>query len=94
MPITCSSDGLSVTGYNINLFEQPNISFNNQVDGPICLNPAQNIANGPTPPFFAACAGAAYTYLNNNDANVSNLKSTLISCYISISCDAPLQQLS
>ena len=29
VPITCSSDGLAVTGYNINLFKQLNISCNN-----------------------------------------------------------------
>ena len=94
VPITCSLEGVAVTGYNINLFKQLNILCINQVDGPFCLNPAQNITNGPAPPFFAACARAAYTYPNNNDANVSNLKSTLISCYISISCDAPLRQLT
>ena len=40
VPITCSSEGVAVTGYNINLFKQPNISCINQVNGPICLNPA------------------------------------------------------
>ena len=94
VPITCSSEGLAVTGYNIDLFKQPDISCNTQVDGPICLNPAQNIANGPAPPFFAACAEAAYTYPNDNDADVSKLKSTLISCCVGTSCDAPLRQLS
>ena len=94
VPITCSSKGVAVTGCNIDLFKQPNISCNNQVDGPICLNSAQNIADGPAPPFFVACAGAAYTYPNDNDANVSNLKSTLISCYIGTSCDAPLRQFT
>ena len=47
VPITCSSEGVAVTGCNIDLFEQPSISCNDQVDGPVCLNPAQNIANGP-----------------------------------------------
>ena len=92
VPITCSSEGVAVTGCNINLFKQPGILCNNQVDGPVCLNPAQSIANGPAPSFFAACAGAAYTYPNDNDANVGDLKSTIISCYISTSCDAPQRQ--
>ena len=91
MPITCSSEGTAVSGCNIDLFKQPDIPCNNQVDGPICLNSAQNIANGPAPPFFAACAGVAYTYPNDNDANVSNLKN-LVFYYVGTSCKAPSRQ--
>ena len=40
VPITCSFEGIVVTGYNIDLFNQPDILCNNQVDGPIYLNPA------------------------------------------------------
>ncbi|MCJ1422382.1 hypothetical protein MMC29_000262 [Sticta canariensis] len=93
VPITCSSEGTAVSGCNIDLFKQPGITCNSQVDGPVCLNPAQNIADGPAPPFFKACAGAAYTYPNDNKANVSNLKSNLISCCIGTSCQAPSRQL-
>ncbi|KAL8832505.1 MAG: hypothetical protein Q9191_000232 [Dirinaria sp. TL-2023a] len=93
VPITCSSEGTAVSGCNIDLFKQPGITCNNQVDGPVCLNPAQNIADGPAPPFFKACAGAAYTYPNDNNANVSNLKSNLVSCCIGTSCQAPSRQL-
>ena len=93
VPITCSSEGIAVSGCNIDLFKQPGITCNNQVDGPVCLNPAQNIADGPAPPFFKACAGAAYTYPNDNTANVSNLKSNLVSCCIGTSCQAPSRQL-
>ena len=93
VPITCSSEGTAVSGCNIDLFKQPGITCNNQVDGPVCLNPAQNIADGPAPPFFKACAGAAYTYPNDNKANVSNLKSNLVSCCIGTSCQAPSRQL-
>ena len=92
VPITCSSKGIAVSGCNIDLFEQPGITCQNQVDGPVCLNSAQNIANGPSPPFFAACAGAAYTYPNDNEANVSNLKSNEVSCCIGTSCRAPSRQ--
>ena len=92
VPITCSSEGTAVSGCNIDLFKQPGIPCNNQVDGPVCLNPAQKIANGPAPPFFAACAGAAYTYPNDNEANGSNLKSNLVSCCIGSSCKAPSRQ--
>ncbi len=93
MPITCSSEGTAVSGCNIDLFKQPGITCNNQVDDPVCLNPAQNIADGLAPPFFKACAGAAYTYPNDNKANVSNLKSNLVSCCIGTSCQAPSRQL-
>ncbi len=92
VPITCSSEGTAVSGCNIDLFKQPGIPCNSQVDGPVCLNSAQNIANGPAPLFFAACAGAAYTYPNDNDANVSNLKSKLVSCCVGTSCKAPSRQ--
>ena len=92
VPITCSSEGTAVSGCNIDLFKQPGIPCNSQVDGPVCLNSAQNIPNGPAPPFFAACAGAAYTYPNDNDANVSNLKSKLVSCCVGTSCKAPSRQ--
>ena len=91
--ITCSSEGIAVSGCNIDLFKQPGITCNSQVDGPVCLNPAQNIADGPAPPFFKACAGAAYTYPNDNTANVRNLKSNLVSCCIGTSCQAPSRQL-
>jgi hypothetical protein len=89
VPITCSSEGTPVSGCNIDLF---NIPCNNQVKGPVYLNPAQNIANGPTSPFFTACKGPAYTFANDNDANVINLKSSLVSCCIGTSCNAPSRQ--
>lgn len=79
---------------NIDLFKQPGITCDNQVDGPVCLNSARNFAGGPAPPFFAACAGAAYTYPDDNDANVSNLGSNLVSCCIGTSCKAPSRQSS
>ena len=78
VPITCSSEGNVVSGCNIDLFKQ--------VDGPVCLKPAYDIANRPVPPFFAAYAGAAYTYLTDNDASASNLKSDLITCCVGTSC--------
>ncbi len=94
VPITCSSEGTAVSGCNINLFKQSGITCNNQVDGPVCLNSAQSVADGPAPPFFAACAGAAYTYPNDNDANVSNLGSNVVFCCIGTSCKAPSRQSS
>ena len=92
VPITCSSEDTPVTGCNIDLFKQPGISCYKQVEGPVCLNPAKDIALGPAPLFFAACKGAAYTYPTDDAANVSNLKSTLVSCCIGTSCVAPMRQ--
>lgn len=88
VPITCTSEGQVVTGCNIDLFKQPGIKCNDQVEGPVCLNSAQNIADGPAPRFFAVCQGAAYTYPNDNGANRSELGSSLISCCIGTSCKA------
>ena len=93
VPITCSSGGTAVSGCNIDLFMQQGIICTTQVDGPVCLNSAQNLPEGPAPPFFAACAGAAYTYPKDDGANVSNLGSNLVSCCIGTSCEAPSRQL-
>ena len=35
-----------------------------QGPGPICYNPEEDVPDGPAAPFFAPCAGAAYTYPN------------------------------
>ena len=94
VPITCSSEGTAVSGCNIDLFKQSGIICNNQVHGPVCLNSAQIIADGSAPPFFTSCAEAAYTYSHDNEVNVSNLKSNLISCCIGTFCKAPSRQLS
>ena len=93
MLITYSSKNIPISGYNIDLFNQPGIPCNDLVEGPICLNPAKDTApNGPALPFFAAGEGAAYTYPSNNEANAGDLKSILVSCCIGISCSIPLRQ--
>ena len=92
VPITCSSEGITVTGCNIDLFKESN-TCESQVDGPVCLNPAVSLPNGPPPDFFAPCAGAAYTYPSDDLANAYNKTSNSISCCIGTSCDAPLRQL-
>ena len=91
VPITCSSDGIPVTGCNVDLFKQRNVSCPQEVDGPVCLNPAQTVPDGPAPAFFQACAGAAYTYPKDDGANVSGM-SRFLSCCIGTSCEAPLRQ--
>ncbi len=90
--ITCSFENTAVFDCNIDLFKQLDISCNDQVDDSVCLNFAQNILNELASPFFAVCAGAAYIYSNDNDVNVSNLKSILIFCCIDTSCNASRQQ--
>jgi len=90
--ITCFFEGTAVFNCNVDLFKQSSISCNDQVDDSVCLNFAQNIANGLASPFFAVCARAVYIYSNDNDANVSNLKSTLVSCCVGASCQAPSRQ--
>ena len=92
VPLTCSSEGVVVSGCNLDLFEQG--TCEDLVEGPVCLNPARFFPDGPPTAFFAACAGAAYTYPNDNEANVSNLGSKLVSCCIGTLCRAPLRQIS
>ncbi len=88
VPITCSFEGTAVSDCNVDLFKQSSISCNDQVDDPVCLNFAQNIVNELASPFFAVCARAAYIYSNDNNVNVSNLKSILVSCCVDASCQA------
>ena len=92
VPITCSSEDVPVSGCNIDLFNQEGIFCANQVVGPVCLNSAQNSPQGPAPLFFAACAGAAYTFPKDDRANQGNLRSNLVSCCIGTSCAAPSRQ--
>lgn len=93
VPITCFSNEILVSGCNIDLFKQPEVTCDYQVDGPVCINSAKYIADGPPPAFFTACAGAAYTYPKDDHANASNL-GNLISCCIGTSCKAPLRKIS
>ncbi len=86
--ITCSFEDTAVFDCNVDLFKQSSISCNDQVDDPVCLNFAQNIVNELTSSFFAVCARTVYIYSNDNDVNVSNLKSILISCCVDASCQA------
>ncbi|CZR65335.1 uncharacterized protein PAC_15235 [Phialocephala subalpina] len=92
VPITCSSEGVIVTGCNIDLFM--NGTCTNEVEGPVCLNPARFRRYGPPTCFFAPCEAAAYTYPEDNLANMSVLKSNLVSCCIGTLCKAPARQLS
>jgi len=92
VPITCSSEGTVVSGCNINLFEQG--TCENLAEGHVCLNPARVLADGPATSFFAVCAGAAYTFPNDNVANAGGLGSNVVSCCIGTSCKAHSRQSS
>ncbi|MCJ1395619.1 hypothetical protein MMC18_008505 [Xylographa bjoerkii] len=92
VPITCSSAGVAVTGCNIELFHQSVACDGTLIDdGTTCQNPKQGQPNGPASSFFAACAGAAYTYPNDNDANNGHVD-TVVTCCIGTSCPAPVRQ--
>ncbi|MCJ1421389.1 hypothetical protein MMC32_007752 [Xylographa parallela] len=92
VPITCSSLGVPFSGYNIELFHQNTACDGNLLDGgSTCHNPRQGAPDGPASPFFAVCAGAAYTYPNDNDANNGHVDTTVTYC-IGTSCRAPARQ--
>ena len=88
VPITCYSNGMFVSGCNIDLFAQQNVSCGDAdlVEGPICLNRAKSLgANATAPPFFAACAGAAYTFPTDDKANRWGV-GALTTCCIGTDC--------
>ncbi|KAL8920106.1 MAG: hypothetical protein Q9208_006459 [Pyrenodesmia sp. 3 TL-2023] len=98
VPITCAVGGKVITGCNIELFDQgcsaPDTPQMDPVDGQlaVCSNSARPRNDGPPSQFFAACAGAAYTFPNDNAANVGMIKETLMECCIGTSCGESEQQ--
>ena len=92
VPITCSVRNETICGCNLDLFRPPNPGCPSQREGPICLNPARESPDGPAAPFFAACAGAAYTYPNDNTANVNDPSYNPVSCCVGVGCPAPARQ--
>ncbi|KAI4150911.1 MAG: hypothetical protein L6R39_002125 [Caloplaca ligustica] len=98
VPITCSVGGKVVTGCNMELFDQgcnaPDKLSEMGPDGKpaVCSNGARANNDGPPTPFFAPCAGAAYTFPNDNDANIGMVTDTLMSCCIGTSCEASPHQ--
>lgn len=92
VPISCSCSGAAVTGCNIPLFHDGH-TCGNQGPGPICYNPEQGVPNGPASPFFEPCAGAAYTYPNDNAANsYGQCNKGVIDCCVGPQCPAPARQ--
>jgi hypothetical protein len=86
IPITCSCGGQVVTGCNIPLFHDGQ-SCPDEGPGPICINPQVSVPDGPATPFFAPCAGAVYTYPNDNLANsYGQCNDRVISCCVGSTC--------
>lgn len=94
VPITCSSLGTPVTGCNIELFDHGTCDTLPLEDGKVCRNAGHLIDNGPATAFFAPCAGAAYTFPNDNLANMGGLASNEVECCVGTGCPAPKRQLS
>lgn len=95
VPITCSVGGTPVTGCNIDLWSVSGPCANSVGDNAVCLNPAQGLPDGPVNGWFAPCAGAAYTFPNDNAANDGNTGTGVVSCCIGTAaqgCAAPARQ--
>lgn len=94
VPITCSVDGEAVTGCNLELWNQ-GIDCDTPSDNhDACINSSAHMDNGPPPAFFAACAGAAYTFPNDNTATDGYIAGNEVSCCIGTSCPSPPTQKS
>jgi hypothetical protein len=103
VPMTCSVNNQAVAGCNIDLYANAktlglangtsSTGCPGQQVGSVCYNPSNTVTgNGPAPPFFAPCVGAAYTFPNDNVANVGNLPGNHIVCCVGTSCPAPARQ--
>ena len=82
VPVTCSVNGVAITGCNIDLWSVSGKCADEVGDKQVCLNPMQTVADGPATPWFQPCQGAAYTFPNDNIANNGNTGSPLVSCCI------------
>ena len=85
VPITCYSNNHFLRGCNIDLFSQ-GIACPEVAPGPVCLNPARNLPDGPPHPFFKACAGVAYTFPNDNNATGGVDTGQIVQCCIGTAC--------
>ncbi|MCJ1316166.1 hypothetical protein MMC15_001486 [Xylographa vitiligo] len=92
VPITCRADGGGIdgqyfTGCNVDLFALHPCYHANR-DGS-CRNPMNlppPLDYGPPSPFFAPCAGAAYTFPGDNDANNGDVGTYTMECCIGRDC--------
>ncbi|KAK6189578.1 putative secondary metabolism biosynthetic enzyme [Pestalotiopsis sp. IQ-011] len=88
VPITCSCSGSVVTGCNKDLLSLS--SCGDLSDDNACVNPLRSDFGAVTAStFFAPCQGAAWTYVNDGDADAwGSCQSGQISCCIGTSCPA------
>ena len=94
VPITCSNDKEVLTGCNIDLWKTGTCP-STEGDGTICHNPSTVSPDGPAPEFFKPCQGAAYTFANDNVANIGNTNAKVVTCCIGTEaqgCKAPARQ--
>lgn len=95
VPVTCSAHGVPVSGCNIDLWDHSGKCENLVGDKDVCLNPMQDVADGPSVPWFLPCQGAAYTFPNDNIANNGDTGNATITCCIGTEkdgCKAPDRQ--
>ncbi|MCJ1401743.1 hypothetical protein MMC11_004960 [Xylographa trunciseda] len=98
LPITCKADGGPIdgqyfTGCNVDLFALhpcPNPNADGSCRNVMNLPPPND--NGPPSPFFAPCAGAAYTFPNDNNANNGDVGTYTMDCCIGRHCPSVPRQ--
>ncbi|KAK8110132.1 uncharacterized protein PG998_006589 [Apiospora kogelbergensis] len=92
LPITCSCNGLGVTGCNKDLFTLGSCPV--PIQHGACPNPLRSDTNATTAhPFFAPCQHAAYTYPNDNTANSQNeCHDGQIVCCVGAACPPSYKQ--
>ncbi|KAK8137445.1 hypothetical protein PG984_002938, partial [Apiospora sp. TS-2023a] len=92
LPITCSCNGVGVTGCNKDLFSLGSCSVPTKAGS--CHNPLRSNTNATAPdPFFGPCQNAAYTYPSDNRANSQNeCQNGQIVCCVGTSCPPSYKQ--
>ncbi|KAF3018161.1 hypothetical protein E8E14_010354 [Neopestalotiopsis sp. 37M] len=88
VPITCSCDGAVVTGCNKDLLKMNTCGDLSEENA--CVNPLRaDMGATAASTFFAPCQGAAWTYVNDGNADAwGSCQSGQISCCIGTSCPA------
>ncbi|KAL6722168.1 hypothetical protein ACLMJK_001275 [Lecanora helva] len=95
VPVTCSVAGTPVSGCNLDLYAVSGNCTNMLGQRDVCLNPMQDVPDGPATNWFLPCQGAAYTFPNDNIANNGDTGDEKIHCCIGtkdMGCEAPERQ--
>ena len=91
VPIVCSCGDIPVTGCNIDLRSKNACPEPEQSNGDVCKNPKGD--SGILDPFFAPCAGAAYTYFKDDSSTQGcPLGTSVVNCCIGTTCQPPPTQ--